>query len=215
MPVRNAESMGSYGATWEAGGYCGSGSVGSLIGSLRGRPAVIAGGAEGVFQELSDALTKLDDPVIFAANDIGMFLPKVDHWVSLHGDHLGPWKMVRWLHPKDREDVKLHSEYARPYIDYVWQGLTPLFCLSGYFAMQIAWIMGASPIVLCGCPGSPRRRFFDLPDTDRGAFGYGMGQRASDTGTREQIEREMERLPEFKAAVRSQSGWTREFFGSL
>ena len=181
-----------------------------LIGSLQGRPAVIAGNAEGVFEDVKEALRIVIDPVIFAVNDVGMFLPQVDHWVSLHADKLGLWKQVRWGTTHAREKTLYHSVDERPYVDHVWTGLTPLFTLSGYFAMQLAWIMGASQIVLCGCPGSQQRRFFDLETRE---FGYGGNASGADVGVREQLEREMTRLPEFKAAVRSMSGWTREFFG--
>jgi hypothetical protein len=205
--------MGTYGSTWESRGYSGGGSVSELVNSLAGRPAVVCGSAESVFYELEDVLKKEPDAVIFGVNDIGMFLPRMDHWVSLHSQNLGVWKSVRWIHARPREDVKYHSIEERPFIDYNWQNLTPLFALSGYFAMQLAYIMGASPIILCGCPGSQAARFFEAaPRTD---FAYGGLMAGSETGVREQLENEMKRLPDFKAAVRSMSGWTREFFGSL
>ncbi len=213
MTVRNAASMGMYGVAWESQGYGGSGNVRELLGSLRGRPALVCGGAEGVFDEMNDALGKLTDPVIFAANDIGMFLPHVDHWVTLHSDNLGAWKQVRWLHPREREVTKYHAPDKRAYVDYVWDGLRPLFCLSGYFAMQCAYLMGCEPIVLCGCPGEARRRFFDL--TTRADFGYGDPGRSSSDGVRQQLIEEMKRLPEFRARVRSMSGWTQSFLGGL
>jgi len=85
--------------------------------------------------------------------------------------------------------------------------------LSGYFAMQIAYVMGASPIVLCGCPGDRAARFFEArPRTD---FSYGAGRNGNDNSVRTQVEHEMKRLPEFKARVRSMGGWTGKFFGGL
>jgi hypothetical protein len=211
MTVRNAATMEAYGSTWQAGGYAGQGNVRELLGSLTGRSAIVAGGAAGVFEEVAVVEAAIPDAVIFAANDVGIYLPRLDHWVSLHADHLGVWKAVRWLHAKDKEETKYHGEAARPFVDYVWEGLTPLFCLSGYFAMQVAFLMGCAPIVLCGCPGQPARRFFEA--APRADFGYGSGANGSDKGVREQIEKEMERVPEFKAVVRSCSGWTAEFFG--
>jgi len=205
--------MGEYGSEWQHKGYCGRGPVAGLLDCHRGRPALVIGSAEGVFDEVNRALAKLSDPVIFAANDIGMYLPTLDHWVSLHTQNLAAWRDVRWLHPTAREVTKYHSVATRPFIDYAWEGLTPLFCLSGYFAMQIAWLMGCAPIVLCGCPGTPTRRFFDLQR--REDFGYGSLSGGTDASVKEQIIQEMTRLPEFKAVVRSQSGWTREFFQSL
>src|SRR3990167_8605258 len=209
MTVRNAETMGSYGSEWQHNGYSGSGNVAGLLDSLRGRTAVVCGNAEGVFRELQDVYERLrTELVIFAANDVGMYLPHLDHWVSLHPDNLGAWKQVRWLHPMSREVAKYHCCDKRPFIDYVWQGLTPLFCLSGYFAMQIAYLMGCERIVLCGCPGDQTRRNFDLDPREDG-FGYGNGTKGDDKGVKEQIEKEMRRLPDFKERVRSMSGWTR------
>jgi hypothetical protein len=213
MVTRNAASMGNYGAAWEARGYCGVGNVTDLINSLQNRAAIVVGNAAGVFYELEKAMLKIEDPIVFAVNDVGMYLPKLDHWVSLHADNLGPWKQVRWLHPIDGEHTKYHSVDRRPYLDYVWDKLTPCMALSGYFAMQIAYIMGAKRIVLCGCPGNATRRFFD--GAPRADFSYGDGQDGSEKGIREQLIKEMNRLPEFKKTVRSMSGFTRDFFGGI
>ena len=79
------------------------------------------------------------------------------------------------------------------------------------FAMQIAYLMGCDPIVLCGCPGEPGRRFFDL-DTPMHS-GYGGTEELRDIDTRNQLVEVMESLPEFKAVVRSMSGQTEEYFG--
>lgn len=204
--------MGAYGSEWESKGYCGRGSGGALINTLQGRPAIIAGNATGVFEQVHVAERERPDAVIFGVNDVGMYLPRMDHWVSLHADNLAPWRAVRWLHPGAKEDVRYHSIDPKPYVDVAWEGLTPLFCLSGYFAMQVAWMMGCAPIILCGCPGSPTPRFFER--APRADFGYGSGVQGSDTSVREQVEKEMRRVPEFKAAVRSMSGgWSSEYFG--
>ena len=158
-------------------------------------------------------LEKHPDAVIFGVNDVGMFLPRMDHWCSLHTDKLSTWKATRWLTAREKEDVKYHGVDPRAFIDYDWSSLRPLLALSGYFAMQIAHIMGCNPIVLCGCPGSQVKRFFELEA--RPDFGYGSGPAGSDEGIRQQLIREMNRLPDFKSKVSSMSGWTREFFGSL
>lgn len=213
MVNRNAASMGIYNANWECDGYSGAGNVEEIIGSLAGRVAIIAGGADTVFDDIRQAIKEIRDPVWFGVNDIGMYLPKLDHWVSLHADNLSAWKAVRWLNSRSLEIAKYHSCTQRPVIDYCWDLLTPTFALSGYFAMQIAYIMGADLIVLCGVPGDQRRKFTDLfPRED---FGYGSGTSGGDHGVREQLEKEMERLPMFKNKVRSMSGATKDFFGGL
>jgi hypothetical protein len=118
------------------------------------------------------------------------------------------------MHHKADEWAKYHGVNSKHlYVDYAWEFLTPIMALSGYFAMQIAWLMGCSPIILAGCPGDGTPRFFEAKQ--RGGFQYGSGETGSDKGIRQQVVNEMNRVPEFKAAVRSMSGWTREFFGGV
>jgi hypothetical protein len=208
----NAPTMGTYGAEWEAYGYAGCGNVAALVNFLTGRNVIIAGNAGGVFYELTRAMEHADDPLIFAVNDVGMFLPHVDHWVSLHGDNFKAWKAVRWLHSKGPEDTKYHSIASYDEVNYVWDKLTPLMALSGYFAMQIAHIMGAQRIILCGCPGMAARRFFEA--SPRRDFGYGGGLAQADKNIQEQLIKETTRVPDLRMKVRSMSGWTLTYFGS-
>lgn len=210
MTVRNAATMGSYGASWIRRGYGGCGNVEPILDTLKGRIAIVCGSAEGVFEQFGGLLGKVLDPVVFAANDTGCYLEPLDHWATLHVDNLPTWISARHLHRKGR--TKIHSISHAQYVDYAWELLTPTFALSGYFAMQIAYLMGAERIILCGCPGEAARRFFDVYPRD---FKYGAGDIPSDKGVIEQIEREMARLPDFKEKVRSTSGWTKDFFGGV
>lgn len=204
--------MGTYGSTWQRNGYCGCGAVEEFLGSLDGRPAAICGNAHTVFEELGAVRAHYGlDLEVFGVNDVGMYLDRMDHWCSLHSANLEAWKAVRWLHRRSGENVRIHSVHPAPGVEVVWDKLTPVFALSGYFAMQLAWVMGARPIILCGCPGSQVRRFFDA--APRPDFGYGAGPAGSDVGIQEQLRAEMRRLPDFRAAVRSLSGWTADFFG--
>jgi hypothetical protein len=97
-------------------------------------------------------------------------------------------------------------------VDYNWEGLCPLFALSGYFAMQIAHLMGAGLIVLCGCPGAPARRFFER---EAKIQGYGGTEHVGDVAIQEQLIQEMRRVPELQEKVRSMSGFTQELFGGV
>jgi len=202
-------------ANWRWGGYCGLGNVGPLIGALRTKTAIICGNAKGVFEELQALRDIYDygDISVFAVNDVGMYLPRVDHWVSLHWANIYAWREVRWLLNRGVEDIRYHSvkQDDEKIIDYLWEELTPVFALSGYFAMQIAYIMGADKIILCGCPGEPAPRFFEAQP--RSDFGYGMGLGSADTGIFSQLVGEMTRVPDFKSKVRSMSGWTKSYFG--
>lgn len=212
----NTPGMGTHGSEWQAHGYSGNGNVRPLIDSAKGRSAIVAGSSFQVFTDIVGILPRLHDPLIFAVNDIGMYLPRVDHWVTLHRNNLPAWRAVRWLHPKPEQHTETiyHSYEVDPnkydFEAYSWDGLCPIFALSGYFAMQIAYIMGCGEIWLCGCPGSPTRRFYDTVIAGESNYPY-----KQDGGVRQQLVSEMNRLPEFRSRVRSMSGWTREFFGGL
>jgi hypothetical protein len=194
---------------WQAKGYSGSGNVEGLIDSLQSRTAIVAGNAKGVFEEVQSV--GIEEVVVFAVNDCGMYLPHMDHLVSLHTPKLIFWAMLR----RDGSsksvgniDFKTHGAYVGNGPDYIWEGLSPLMALSGYFAMQLAYLMGCERIILCGCPGDLTPRFWETgPRTDN--FDY------QTDGVIQQLTQEMARLPEFKSKVRSMSGFTKEFFGGV
>ena len=207
MVVRNAESMPALPDNWVHRGYHGGGNVVGILDALQGHPVIVAGSGEGVFDEVEEAgkiCAGELETFYFACNDVGVYLPVVHHLVSLHADNLVHWAALR-ADKHERRSFRTHGAYDHPGIEFCWQFLTPTFALSGYFAMQIAFLMDASRIILCGCPGDGTKRFFDrAPRTD---YMY------LEKGVREQLELEMKRLPEFKEKVRSMSGFTREFFG--
>jgi hypothetical protein len=208
--VINTLGMGTYGSTWQHEGYSGCGNVEPILGSLKGRPAIVCGNAWGVFDELHEAEQQLENPVIFGVNDVGMYLPRLDHWISLHATNLLTWKSVRWLTLHELEATKYHSIEGD--VDYNWEGLCPLLALSGYFAMQVAHLMGAGLIVLCGCPGAPARRFFER---EAKIQGYGGTDSAADKAIQDQLVLEVHRVPELREKVISMSGFTQELFGGF
>ena len=118
--------MGATGSTWQAGGYCGKGNVGELLGSLAGRSAVVCGNADGVFGELHYAKAVLGEPVIFAVNDVGVYLDRLDHWVTLHWKHFAAWKAARFVHHNAPDNVKYHSVAKDADVDYAWEAITPV-----------------------------------------------------------------------------------------
>jgi hypothetical protein len=197
-------------SAWQSRGYYGSGSERfncmSLLDSLTGKTAIVVGSGgttEEIFEHYYTALDKNPGALVFAVNDIGVYLPTVHHLVSLHQDNLQAWAQLR-KQKHDRKGFHTHSLYDA---DYNWEGIVPVMPISGYFAMQCAYVMGAAKIVLVGCPGDNTRRFFDRKARDD--FHY------QEQGVLAQLQAEMKRLPEFKAAVRSMSGFTKEFFGGL
>jgi hypothetical protein len=207
MTVRNAASMGTYQADWIHRGFSGNGDMAPWLDRMAGRSALICGNGAGVWDDLSRACSLVPDPVFVAVNDSGMYMPKVDHWVSLHADAFPAWRAVRDMQERPPERPQFHSGTKRGFLDAWWDRLTPQFPLSGYFAMQLCWVMGADKIVLCGCPGDESPCWYG-PRT-RGAFDYGS------KGIRDMVVREMNLRPDFKASVSSMSGWTQEFFGGL
>jgi hypothetical protein len=196
--------MDRYGSTWECRGYFGSGNVKYLLNSEKGRAAIVCGNAQGVFDEY-DRLIR-DDPLVFAVNDVGMYLVRVDHWASLHASKLPSWKAIRndvfCKYPGNRE-FKTHT-HGSAHADYDWFGLTPIMALSGMFAAQIAYLMGCDPVILCGCPNDATPRFFESRAMNGEAY----------LNTQDQIKRETAFKPELKKVIRSMSGWTKEFFGA-
>jgi hypothetical protein len=79
-----------------------------------------------------------------------------------------------------------------------------MMALSGLFAAQIAWLMGCSPIVLCGCPTDSTPCFWQPADTVNG--GYPKVQ--------SQFKAEVDRNLEFKNALISMSGWSKAYLDS-
>ena len=194
---------------WEHKGYTGGGNVAGLLDSLSGRPAIIAGNARGVFEEVERARQHLGEMVVtYGVNDVAVYLSRLDHMVSLHTTKLVLWAELRrdgYSRPTGNVNFQLHDAgLMGPHLWNQWKDLTPTMSLSGMFAAQIAYLMGCSPIVLCGCPTDGTPRFWELQSDNHD---YTRSQKT--------IMDEMSFKPDFKAAVRSMSGWSREYFGSL
>ena len=189
---------------WEFAGYAGEGSE-ELLGELRGQPAIIAGNAKGVFEEVSTAQSAMGRPVIFAANDVGVYLPHIDHLVSLHAPKLDHWVGLRRDETSKgygNKNFRVHDAGLFGEREWhQWTGLTPMMALSGLFACQIAWLMGCRPIVLCGCPTDSTPCFWQPDSTVNG--GYPKVQ--------SQFKAEVDRNPEMKKTLRSMSGWTKDY----
>lgn len=208
MGTYNGEGFVSPDSVWHVAGYSGGASVKSLLGSASGRPAVVVGSG-GYIKEIIGAFIGIvdDDVCVFGCNDVAVFLPRIDHMVSWHGDKLELWASLRrnqFGRGYGNREFKTHAASLSTNVDYNWEGLSPAFALSGYFAMQIAYLMGCEPITLIGCPGDNTPCFWEL---------VGRNAAYDQEGVIQQVEREMARLPDFKRRVRSTSGWTREFFG--
>jgi len=195
---------------WECKGYIGEGNVAGLLGSLSGRPAIVAGSGKGVFEEVQRATRLLHEPVVFAVNDVGVLLPHIDHFVSHHTPRLALWVSIRrdptgGSYGNTNFNVHDSGTYG-PTDWYQWKGLTPVMSLSGLFAAQIAYLMGCSFIVFAGCQCDDTPRFWET-EYKTSNVGYMKTQKT--------FQQELYFKPEFKRALRSMSGWTKEFLGGI
>jgi len=202
---------------WNTHGYSGPDSTRGLIDSLVGQTVAIAGNAEGVFEEIEQVSSACEDwPVWFAVNDVGARMQWLDHWVSLHGEKFPDWtgrRLKLGLPP----EFKTHSMFPTDpkLIDYDWTGWNPInFGLSGMWAVQLAHVMGAERIILCGCPGDDRPRW-DGTRNEKANFAYGSGTTHSEQILNNELAREFKRVPGFKEKIRAMSGRNREIFGSI
>lgn len=195
---------------WNHRGYYGDGAgrcnITPIIDSLDGKTAIVVGSGgttDDIFESYYKCLDKFPGAVVFAVNDVGVYLPTVHHLVSLHEDNLIHWAALR----KDKHDRKGFATHSLIGADWNWEGIIPVMPISGYFAMQCAWVMGAGKIILVGCPGDNTRRFMDRKARDD--FHY------QEMGVLQQLHSEMKRIPDFKAAVKSTSGFTMDYFGGI
>lgn len=191
---------------WTHKGYSGQGS-GGLLDSLEGRPAIVAGNAKGVFDEVATAQSILGGSVVFGTNDAAVYLSRLDHFVSLHAPRLEHWVALRrdengtGYGNKDFEVHDCGTYGPRPW--HQWTGLTPLMALSGLFAAQIAFLMGCRPIVLAGCPTDDTPRFWE--HESRPAY----------RNVQKMFLDEIARNREFADALLSMSGWSRKVLGDI
>lgn len=159
---------------------------------------LVLGGAVGVWTEHDEARILAPSSKIIAVNDAGALAPHLDAWATLHPENFHKWQDKR----KDRcgnDDYQAFSiDNQGPWAKAKdrWEGS------SGLFAAQIALErLGASGVILCGCPLTKTgRHFFDKNNEWDDAEIYRKGFKAA--------------FPVIKASVRSMSGWTRELLGA-
>jgi len=212
---------------WSFKGFTGEGgNVEPLLREGGAGTAIVAGSARPVFDEVRAVLRVHPAATIFAVNDTGLYLPKFHHWVSIHHERLQWWdkcRRSRWSEDAaELEAFMLHGEGKGPkpyhthsilepkHYDYHWAALEPMYALSGFFAMQIAYLMGFDRIILCGCPGYRAARFFD---PEEGKKWNNPDDSYSDVGIMTQLKTDAKHRPELRSRVRSVSGFTADWFG--
>jgi hypothetical protein len=146
--------------------------------------------------------------LVFGVNDVSVYLPHVDHMVSLHTPKLDCWAELRrdtTSQGYGNKDFRVHDAGRHGgRLWHQWTELTPIMALSGLFAAQIAFLMGCEPIVLCGCPTDSSPCFWQ-PDGTVNA-GYEKTQYAFKFMVGQNVE--------FRKALRSQSGWSKALLGA-
>ncbi len=165
--------------------------------------ALCLGGAASVQEDWIAALALGHFDFVVACNDVGAIWPgRLDAWVTLHPEKLAGWREQRRANGyADAARYFVHGDYLPEWTELVefrfpGQGDSGS---SGLFAAKAALIdLGADRAVLAGIPLVRTSHFFDAVQWEA-AGGY----RAVFEGLR----------PEYRARMRSMSGWTAHFFG--
>lgn len=159
---------------------------------------VVLGGADGVWEEFERASTLFTPDEIVAVNNAGRdYSGFVHHWCTLHPELFSLWEKQR-------------SAKGYPLALNRWTGNAPGYWpdikrgrvhsgSSGRLGVDIAQLIGATHIVLCGIPLSPEAEHYDKP----GSWEAGKTYR----------EQWLNEHPIFKPVTRSMSGWTRDLLG--
>lgn len=124
--------------------------------------ALVIGGAECAGDDLKKALALFTPDKIYAANDIGAHVERLDVWCSLHPEFMDKWEEERKKRglPNGYEivaplstEVGMHGAKGRitRRISYRWPGMTSS-ASSGIYAAKVALNDGFDRVVLAGIP---------------------------------------------------------------
>lgn len=165
--------------------------------------ALCLGGAASLFEDIDAARSLGEYDYVVACNDaITVWPGKLDVAVTLHPEKLADWRELRLAngHP-DAKRYLVHGDYVPAWaklVEFRFPGQGDSGS-SGLFTVKVALIdLGADRAVLAGIPLVRTSHFFDAAQWEA-AGGY----RAVWEGLR----------PEYRARIRSMSGWTAHFFG--
>ncbi len=167
--------------------------------------ALVVGSAQGVWEDLRAASALLSHPTIVAVNLMVLFLPRVDHAVSHHGEALVHLVAHRRL------DVSLsaaaratppmtHSSQPAAGIDRIWRELRAGD--SGLLATRVALALGFERVVLVGVQINALLNLYSDPYGPQ--FDFGTHYRHVWEGC----------VHEFAGRVTSMSGYTRHLLGA-
>ena len=205
-----------------------------LLGTCAGRSLVIAGNGRTIWDDLRRSgafpygLMDIEPsyvpqdvlpPDLMAINDIGMYLPSLEHWVSFHDDTLvlqnelryrvWPYTTQPQLHSNTRgqmgrEDRRSPIHEAGVSVQY-WGFEEPRMYSSGVLGICIGLMLGYDRIVLAGMPADNQGNIFQPP--------WEWSKQGTDTA-QEVWQNLIAWVPEVKERVRSLSGNTRKWLGA-
>lgn len=188
-----------------------------LAGRYAGRSLLVAGSARGVWEDLA-LFGRVDDGAwdVMALNVMGAFYPgRLEHWASLHPEHVGGLARLR-RDVVDGRETHFHTsrpfmpaperpaEGARPW--HAW-AFANLGGTTGAFAALVGLGLGYDRVVLAGVPMDNSGHFYDAPWV-RGTGTFAFGDPNYQTVWCELRDRV------FEGRVTSLSGRTRDWLGA-
>lgn len=172
--------------------------------------ALVLGGATSVWDEVLAWEERYGpwDGLVIAANDVGAHWPRaLDHWATLHYEKMDRWRSLRtfngfapvrgWHWTVDKHGRVIAREHTKLVAD-VWSGGS-----SGMLAVQVAQLVGAQRVVLCGVPMSPVPHFTETSENHPGNWDASHGYWKAWLRYEHKVQ----------GWVRSMSGRTRDLLG--
>lgn len=167
---------------------------------IKPRSALILGGAKSVFEDYQSALQMINFDVVIAVNDIGIEIPEIDVWCSMH-----PEKIPMWLEARRRNGFRDPRGFwttldKTPPKDVDFQKLRNTRGGSGLLAVYVARYLNCDKIVLAGIPLTVDGEHYHTPGHWKECKLYRVIWEADASLLND---------------VRSMSGWTKERFGQV
>lgn len=175
------------------------------------RYALAVGSAACVYDDVARVTALLGKPAaIYACNDIGCELERLDFWCTLHPEHMKRWREMRAErgYPADYEtiappktEMAQHGVWLDQFdrhVSYVFPGMNSSGS-SGLYVIKVALDDGHRRVVAAGIPMTSAGKHFKRLGEWEARENFVVGWKHA--------------LPHIKDTVRSMSGWTKELLG--
>lgn len=118
---------------------------------------------------LKEDMEKAPSIQVMAVNHAGIFLPRVDHWVTTHPEYLEAWKAARVAHLHALDLPKtMYITHSHRDADVCWDIDGKIGRTSGLIAVVVALHLGYDPIILAGMPADNGGHFYPGPAVNYG-----------------------------------------------